>query len=357
MIENKIFFIAEAWVNHNGDIQLAYKLIDEAKNAWADAVKFQTFKSENLVVSSADMASYQKKNLWTNETQLNMLKKLELSYDDFSLLKEYCDKIWIMFLSTPHSSFEDIDFLDNLWVQYFKFGSWDLDNIPFIRHAAKTHKPIILWTWMSYLKEVEFAVNTIKAESNADIYVLHATTNYPCPFNEVNLLSMKTMMEQLDCFVWYSDHTIWWEVPVLAALHGAKVIEKHFTLDNDMAWPDHKASADTKLLKEVISKIRDVESWKLTLASVKLALWEEYDVIMWSSEKKPNDSELKTMITVKKSIYLSKDIKNWSTLSGDDLVIKRPYWWISPMFYFDLIGKTVNKDLKKDYQITTQDYD
>jgi len=355
MNNNKIFFIAEAWVNHNWDINLAYKLIDEAKKAWADAIKFQTFKAKDIVTSEWKMANYQKKNLWLEESQYEMLKKLELSYEDFKDLKKYCDKKGIMFLSTPHSSFEDIDFLNDLWMKYFKFGSWDLNNIPFLQYAAKFNKPLILWTWMSYLDEVKYSVEVIKKVWNNDIIVLHATTNYPCPFNEVNLNAMITMQKELDVQVWYSDHTLWWEVPVLSALYWAKVIEKHFTLDNDMSWPDHKASANIEMLKIIISKVRKVERWELNLEYVKKELWDIYEVIMWSSEKKPNNSELETMNLIKKSIVLARDIKEWEIIWENDLSIKRPMWWLEPRYYYDLIWKKVKSNLNKDYKIKLTD--
>ena len=352
---NKIFFIAEAWVNHNGNMKLAYKLIDNAKEAWADAVKFQTFKAKNIVTVKWEMADYQKANLWINESQYNMLKKLELSYDNFIDLKKYCDKVWIMFLSTPHSSFEDIDFLNDLWMEYFKFGSGDLNNIPFLKYAAKFNKPLILWTGMSFIEDVNLAIKTIKSVWNNNITVLHATTNYPCPFNEVNLNAMKTMMDNLDVNVWYSDHTLWWEVPVLSALYWAKIIEKHFTLDSNMEWPDHRASANPEILKIMISKIRDVEKWILTIDDIKGEIWEDYETIMWSFEKKPNESEIKTMKVIKKSIVLNKYINKWEIISENHLSIKRPMWGLDPKYYFELIWKKIKNNFKKDYQIKLDD--
>lgn len=354
-MNNKIFFIAEAWVNHNWDINLAYKLVDIAKKSWADAIKFQTFKAENIVTDKWEMATYQKNNLWKEDSQLNMLKKLELSYDDFLKLKKYCDKVWIKFLSTPHSSFEDIDFLNNLWMEYFKFWSWDLNNIPFLKYAAKFNKPIILWTWMSYLEDIKLTIETIKSVWNNNIIVLHATTNYPCPFDEVNLNAMLTIQKELEVNVWYSDHTLWWEVPVLASIHWAKVIEKHFTLDNNMEWPDHKASANPDMLKTIISKIRKVEKWELTLKEVKFELWDKYDLIMWDFEKKPNKSELKIMKNIRKSIITDKNIKKWEIIKEEHLVIKRPMWWLEPKYYFQLIWKKAKFDMDKNYYIKLSD--
>ena len=353
--QKRIFIIAEAWVNHNWNVLLAYKLADEAKTAWADAVKFQTFFAEDVVTENWNMALYQKKNIWNEQSQLSMLKKLELKRNDFKKLKEYCNKIWIMFLSTPHWSLKDIDFLDSLWMKIFKFWSGDLTNIPALKFAAKKGKPIMLWTWMAYLNEVYDAINTIKEEWNDQITVLHCTTNYPCPFQEVNLEAMKTMIDQLNIDVGYSDHTLWYEVSLLASSLWAKVIEKHFTLDTNMPWPDHKASASPKELKWLISKIRKYENWKITKDDIIKKLWKTYHIIMGSAEKKPNSSELKIMKDVKKSIVISKNLSKWHIIINEDLALKRPMWWLEPKYYYDLIWKKTNKNLLKNKKITFND--
>src|SRR3989338_1215755 len=218
------FIIAEAGVNHNGNLNLAKNLVDAAFNAGADAVKFQTFRSENLATEKASRAKYQEENVGGSETQLQMLKKLELDYNDFKSLKKYCDVKGIIFLSTPHTD-DAIDFLDRL-VPAFKIGSGDLTNIPFLKEVAKKHKPMILGTGMATMEEVKEALNAIYEERNRDVIMLHCTTNYPCPRNEVNLRAMETMMEELDCLVGYSDHTLGIDVAQMAAKLGAVVIEK-----------------------------------------------------------------------------------------------------------------------------------
>jgi len=216
------FVIAEAGVNHNGDIRLATKLINVAKDAGADAVKFQTYKSEDVVTASTDSARYAKENIGRTINQMQIIKPLELKYSDFKNLKKYCDKKEIIFLSTPHS-FDAIDFLEDL-VPAYKFGSGDITNIPALKHAASKGKPIILGTGMSTLDEVKDAVNAIKSEGNEQIVVLHCTTNYPCPFKEVNLRAMITMQKELNCIVGYSDHTLGILVPIMATALGAAVI-------------------------------------------------------------------------------------------------------------------------------------
>jgi N,N'-diacetyllegionaminate synthase len=218
------FIIAEAGVNHSGDIKLAKELIDTAKKAGVDAVKFQTFKAENLVTENAKMVEYQKKNLDKKENQLKMLKKYELNYNDFKRLKRYCDKKGIIFLSTPHSE-DAVDFLEPL-IPAYKIGSGDLTNSPFLEKIAKKKKPIILSTGMAMLGEVREAVKLIKKHGNNKIILLHCTTDYPCPIKEVNLKTMLTLKREFRLPVGYSDHTLGMLVPIMAVTLGAKVIEK-----------------------------------------------------------------------------------------------------------------------------------
>jgi len=270
------FVIAEAGVNHNGKIELAKKLVDAAAKAKADAVKFQTFKADLVVTKEADLASYAERNIGQKISQLDMLKHVELAYNDFAIIKQYCDKKNIIFLSTPHS-FDAIDFLEDL-VPAYKFGSGDITNTPALKRAAKKGKPIILGTGMSTLDEVRYAINAIKSEGNEQIIVLHCTTNYPCPMAEVNLRAMITMQQELDCLVGYSDHTLGISVPIIAAAMGATVIEKHFTIDKSLPGPDHKASLEPDELKSMIKEIRKTGK------------------ILGSFDKKPTKSEKKIMI-------------------------------------------------------------
>jgi len=254
-----VFIIAEAGVNHNGNINLAKKLIDIAKKAGADAVKFQTWLTEEIVTKDAEGAEYQMKTANAKETQYEMLKKLELSQNDFRELKKYADKKKIIFLSTPDEE-KSADFLFKLDVPAFKIGSGEVTNLPYLKHIAKKKKPIILSTGTATLNEVKEAVNTIKKAGNDKIVLLHCTTNYPCPLEEVNLRAMSTLKKEFALPVGHSDHTLGIIVPIMATTLGATVIEKHFTLDKNLPGPDHKASLEPNELREMVKIIRDTES-------------------------------------------------------------------------------------------------
>lgn len=323
-----IFIIAEAGVNHNGKLELAKKLVDAAKNSEADAVKFQTFKAEGVVTENATRASYQIRNLGGTETQQGMLKKYELRYDDFIELKKYCDKKKIIFLSTPHSE-DAIDFLEPL-VPAYKIGSGDLTNFPFLEIVAKKGKPILLGTGMSTLKEVRDALNFIYKQGNEKVIVLHCTTQYPCPLEEVNLRAMLTMKEKLNCLVGYSDHTLGITVPIMAASLGAVVIEKHFTLDKSLPGPDHRASLEPEEFEGMVRKIREV------------------GIALGKKEKKPTNSEKKIMELVRKSIVAKRNIKKWMKIKEDMLTIKRPGTGIEPKFLKKVIGKIAKENIRKD---------
>jgi N-acetylneuraminate synthase len=325
------FIIAEAGVNHNGQLNIAKKLVDAAVSAKADAVKFQTFKAEGVVTDNAGIASYAKKNIGKNLKQLEMIKHYELSYDEFKQLKKYCDHKKILFLSTPHS-FDAIDFLEDL-VPAYKFGSGDLTNIPALQYASRKKKPILLGTGMATLQEVRTAIRTIHKSGNRQIIILHCTTNYPCPIEEVNLRAMLTMQNTLNCLVGYSDHTIGLTVPVMAATLGAVVIEKHFTLDKTMPGPDHIASLEPEELKQMVTAIRNVET------------------ILGSYAKKPTRSEQEIMKLVRKSIVASQSIKKGVILRRNMLEIKRPGTGLSPIHLQQLLGKKTKKSITKDEHI------
>lgn len=347
-----VFIIAEAGVNHNGSLDLAMKLIDAAVYAGADAVKFQTFKSENLITKNADRAEYQKKNLGGEETQLQMLKKLELKYEDFFKLKNYCDRKGIMFLSTPHTQ-DTLNFLNKI-VPMFKIGSGDLTNIPFLRKVASFQKPMILGTGMANLSEIKEALEAISLQGNENVVFLHCTTNYPCPLNEVNLKAMLTMQNELNCLIGYSDHTIGDDVCLLAQENGAVVLEKHFTLDKNMHGPDHKASANPEELKELISKVREQES--INGNNISRSLNENVlNKIMGNENKEPTKSELKIMKLIRKSIISNKKINKGDKIEESSIIIKRPGTGLHPREYFNLIGKTSNKDIEKDELIKLED--
>jgi len=326
------FIIAEAGVNHNGRLDIAEKLVDVAVDAGADAVKFQTFRAEDIVIREAGMISYQKKNIGRRESQQDMLRKLELSYGDFKELKAYCDDEGITFLSTPHSE-DAIDFLDDL-VPAYKIGSGDLTNAPFLKKVAGRGKPIILGTGMSTLQEVKDALNVMYSEGNKDVVMLHCTTNYPCPTEDVNLRAMLTLQKELDCLVGYSDHTLGVTVPIMAVTLGAVVIEKHFTLDRSLSGPDHKASVEPDELKEMVERIREVE------------------VILGSFMKKPTESEKKMIKSVRKSLVAKVDIKEGTQIKREMLAIKRPGTGIIPKEINTVVGRFTRIDIKRDELIT-----
>lgn len=331
----KCFIIAEAGVNHNGSLKLAKKLVDAAKDAGADAVKFQTFKAEDVVTKAAGMADYQKKNTGKNGSQLKMLKKIELSCRDFIELKKYCDKKGIIFLSTPHTE-DAVNFLKPL-VSAYKVGSGDLTNLPVLKKIAAKKKPIILGTGMATLKEVKEAVETIKKCGNNKIIILHCTTNYPCLLNEVNLRAMTTLKKEFNLPVGYSDHTKNVFVPIMAIAMGASVIEKHFTLNKNMPGSDHKASLEPQELKEMVYNIRQAEK------------------ILGSAIKKPAESEKKIMKIARKSIVAKRDILKGEKITGSMLIIKRPGIGIEPKYLNKVINKKTKKEVKKDQLISWKD--
>jgi len=326
---SKVFIIAEAGVNHNGSLDLACQLIDVAKDAGADAVKFQTFKAENVVSRLADKAEYQKKTTGSDKSQLEMIKKLEISFEDFVKLKKYCDKKVIMFLSTPFDH-QSIDFLYNL-VDIYKIPSGEIINGPYLKHIAAKNKPIIMSTGMANLGEVEDAINSIReVNSKAKISLLHCTTDYPASYEEVNLKAMQTLAAAFKLPVGYSDHTLGIEVPVAAVAMGAKIIEKHFTLDKNLPGPDHKASLEPDELKEMVKAIRNIE------------------MALGDGIKKPNKSEIEIMKVVRKSIVASKSIKKGEMFTKTNITVKRPGIGISPMRWDEVIGERANRDFKDD---------
>jgi len=360
-IENKIikkgnpcFIIAEAGVNHNGNFDSAKKLVDAAKEAGIDAVKFQTFKAENIVTPDAERAGYQKKNIGGEESQYEMLKKLELPYSDFEKLKKYCDEKEIIFLTTPHSSKEDVDLAAKL-CPAIKVGSGDLTNLPILEYMAEKQKPIILSTGMANLEEVKDALNAI-LPINKGLVLLHCTTNYPTPLNEVNLKAMETMEKEFGLPVGYSDHTEGIEVSLDAVLLGACVIEKHFTLDRKLPGPDHRASLEPKELKEMVEGIKDIEKAGRAEKNGKV---KEFSIrkpeALGDGVKKPNQSELEVAKVARKGIKTSRDIKKGEKLTEEMIVIKRPETGIKPKHFKYIIGKIAKSDIKKDQAINFED--
>lgn len=334
MNNSSVFIIAEAGVNHNGDIALAKKLIDAAAEAGVDAVKFQTWKTELLVTPDAVQAEYQTENTGKEESQFAMLKRLELSYPEFEALKSYCEQKNIRFLSTPDEAVS-AQFLNNLQ-DIFKIGSGELTNIPYLAFIARLGKTVILSTGMGDMEEIHTAVRTLKENGleNHQIKILHATTEYPTPMEEVNLRAMLQIQRETGLEVGYSDHTLGIEVPVAAVALGAKVIEKHFTLDKNMEGPDHRASLDPQELKAMVVAIRNVEK-----------------ALSGSGIKEPTPSEMKNKPIVRKSIVAGRSIKAGEVLSEENLAIKRPGTGISPMKWAEVIGNKAIRDFEPDEMI------
>ncbi|MCW8954539.1 MAG: N-acetylneuraminate synthase [Sulfurimonas sp.] len=327
-----VFIIAEAGVNHNGSIELAKKLIDAAVEAGADAVKFQTFKTENLVSKNAQKAQYQKKNMNDkDDSQFNMLKKLELDVETHHELISYCKSKNIMFLSTPFDH-DSIDMLDDLGLEIFKIPSGEITNLPYLRHIGKLNKKVILSTGMADIGEIEDALDVLVGEGTKkeNITVLHANTMYPTPMKDVNLKAMQTIGNRFDIAYGYSDHTLGIEVPVAAVAIGASCVEKHFTLDCTMQGPDHKASLEPDELQAMVKAIRNIE------------------LALGSSVKKPSESEKPNIKIARKSIVANCEIKKGEIFTEKNLGIKRPGNGISPMRWDEVIGTSAMKDYSED---------
>jgi len=328
------FIIAEAGVNHNGSLELAKKLVDVAKEAGVDAVKFQTFKTEKIVSKFAPKAEYQIKNTGNNESQYEMIKKLELTEEEFIELYKYTKEKGLIFLSTPFD-FESADFLEDL-VPVYKISSTDLTNLPFLEYIAKKGKPIILSTGMATLGEIEEAVNTIK-KYNEDIILLHCITNYPADFEELNLRAIKTLEEAFKLPVGYSDHSLGIYAPIAAVTLGAVVIEKHFTIDKNLPGPDHKASLNPEELKEMVKAIRLTEK------------------ALGDGIKRPTFSEEKIKKVVRKSLVANVDIPKGSIIKREMVTIKRPGIGIEPKYLDVVAGKRARRDIKKDEVLRWED--
>lgn len=328
-----VFIIAEAGVNHNGDINLAKRLIDAAAQSGADAVKFQTFSAELSISKHTQKAAYQKMSTDENETQFEMVKKLELTYDEFRELKEYCDEKKILFLSTP-DEIESADFLSNLQ-DIFKIGSAEITNLPLLRHIGALGKKIVLSTGMADMDEIKSALEilTQAGTSRLDITLLHATTEYPTLMEDVNLKAMVTIGSAFNVNYGYSDHTLGIEVPIAAVAMGAKIIEKHFTLDKSMQGPDHQASLNPQELKEMVKAIRNIET------------------ALGNGIKTPTKNELKNIDVCRKSIVARTKISKGDIFSSDNLTIKKPGDGTSPMLWDSVINKRATKDYEKDEQI------
>lgn len=324
-----VYIIAEAGVNHNGDVNKAKELVDIAKKAGVNCIKFQTFKAEKIVTRNAKKADYQVENTKNNDSQFEMLKKLELSDDEFRELKDYCDSVGIDFLSTPFDE-EAVDLLENLGVNAYKIPSGEITNKPLIQYIASKKKRMMVSTGMCTLSEVQDAVQWIEETGNRDITLFHCTSNYPAPYDAVNMKAMWTLRDTFPYPVGYSDHTQGIEIPVMAVAMGASVIEKHFTYDVNAEGPDHKASLSPEDLQQMVREIRHVEK------------------AFGDGEKVPTEAELSTRVAARKSLVYARDLKPGDTISREDICCKRPGNGIQPAEIESFIGKKISVSVKRD---------
>lgn len=324
-----VVIIAEAGVNHNGSVKLAKQMIEEAARAGADYIKFQTFKPEKLVSKYAQKADYQKKTTGSQESQLQMLEKLALSYDDFVELKKYCEQIGIGFLSTPFDE-DSIRFLDRLDMDFWKIPSGEITNYPYLVQVAQTGRDIVLSTGMCEMDEIADAMKVLQENGAGNISLLHCNTEYPTPYEDVNLLAMNQMREVFNKQVGYSDHTVGIEVPIAAVALGAAIIEKHFTLDKNMEGPDHKASLEPLELTQMICSIRHIEK------------------SLGNGNKKRTASEQHNIAAARKSIVAKCAISKGDIFTEANLTVKRPGNGISPMRWKELIGTRAERDYLED---------
>ncbi len=327
----KTIIIAEAGVNHNGNLNIAKEMVDIAAESGADYVKFQTTDVDSLVIDNAPIAQYQRENINNNCSQKQMISELMLSFEAFETLSDYCSEKGIKFLSTPFD-IKSVHFLNHL-VDVWKIPSGEITNVPYLSEIAKTKKDVFLSTGMSTMNEIDFAYKLLKENGSGNITVLHCTTQYPAPIEDVNLNAMITMKDYFNSDVGYSDHTQGIEIAIAAVAMGATVIEKHFTLDRGMKGPDHKASLEPNELKDMIAAIRKVE------------------IAKGDGKKKVEHSEQENIAVVRKSIVASQNIKKGEIFSPYNLTTKRPGNGVSASFWNDVIGKRAKRDFVNDEQI------
>lgn len=331
-MDKKIFIIAEAGVNHNGQLDLALQLVDKAVEAGADCVKFQTFITENEISKNAQKAEYQKDTTGEEENEFEMVKKLELTFEQFREIADYCKRKGILFLSTPFD-LESIDFLDRMDIFCWKVPSGEITNLPYLIKIAKTNRDVIMSTGMCDLEEIRTAMEVLRKYGSGNITLLHCNTEYPTPFEDVNLNAMITLQREFGVTVGYSDHTTGIEVPIAAAAMGAKVIEKHFTLNRNMEGPDHKASLEPQELAQMVCAIRNIEQ------------------ALGDGEKKPSPSERKNITVARKSIVAKRKISKGEVFTEENLCVKRPGDGINPMRWFEILGTVADRCYEEDEQI------
>lgn len=324
-MNDKCLVIAEAGVNHNGRLDLAIELCDAAKKAGADVIKFQTWKTENLITENVDQAEYQVQNTGERESQYDMLKKLELSYNEFRMIKQHCEEIGIVFASTADES-ESLDFLVEEGIPFIKVGSGDIGNVSFLRYIGSKRLPVILSTGMSSISDIDISINALKEGGAKDITVLHCTTNYPCPYEDVNLKAMITLRDVFHIPVGYSDHTIGHEVAISAVALGASIIEKHFTLNCNMEGPDHAASTEPEEFAEMVKSIRLVET------------------CLGSGVKEPTDEEKKISTVLSKRVVAKRAIMEGEVLSDENVCVKRNNKGVLAKYWDVVIGRKANKE-------------
>ena len=330
---SKTLIIAEAGVNHNGSIELAKKLVEKAKEAGVDYIKFQTFKASKLVTKAAKQAEYQQKNIGKGgDSQYQMLKKLELSPEEHEVLIDYCHQLGIKFFSTAFD-FDSIDYLHSLNLGLWKIPSGEVTNYPFLKRIAAYNEPTILSTGMCDMQDVRNAVEALYKNglSKENLILLHCNTEYPTPFEDVNLKAMDALRKEFGVEVGYSDHTKGIEVPIAAVALGATVIEKHFTLDRNMEGPDHKASLEPDELKAMASAIRNIEK-----------------AVSGDGTKHVSGSEKKNIAIARKSIVAASEIKAGEVFTEQNLTVKRPGNGISPMRWEEVLGQTAKRDFNED---------
>ena len=326
---DKILIIAEAGVNHNGSLELAYQMVDAAKDAGADIIKFQTCIPERIITSTAEKADYQKKATGNNESQLEMLRKLMLSFDDFVALEKYCRKKEIVFLSTPFD-LESINFLTELGCNLWKIPSGEVTNYPYLVKIAQTKKPVIMSTGMCTMDEISDSLQVLRDNGSKDITLLQCTTEYPTPYSDVNLRAMESMKTHFSTKVGFSDHTPGFEIAIAASAMGATVIEKHFTLSRSMEGPDQKASLEPNELKIMINSIRNVEA------------------ALGTGVKNPLAEESSNARAARKSIVAKRFIHKGEYLTDDNITTKRPATGLSPMMWLQVIGTSAIRDFMED---------
>lgn len=327
-----VYIIAEAGVNHNGSVETAKKLCLAAKEAGADAVKFQTWITEKIITKTVKQADYQSQNTGSEQSQYDMLKALELSYDDFREIKGYCDEIGICFASTADES-DSLDFLLELGIPFIKIGSGDIGNLPFLRYIGSKKVPVILSTGMSTLADVEESLNALRQGGAENIALLHCTTSYPCPYDKVNLNAIDTLRGAFGVEVGYSDHTMGIEVPIAAVARNATIIEKHFTLDRSMEGPDHLASTEPDDFKRMVEAIRNIEK------------------ALGSGSKQPTAEEKEISQVVLKRIVARRFIPEGKVIDEEDLIVKRNDVGISVKYWDLVIGTTARKNYEIDEAI------